>query len=288
MKKKLSACILALAFCLGMNAQKQEPIVIHLWPQGAPESNGLSGPEEIVAGDRVRNVSDPTITVYPAAKPNGQAIIVCPGGGYVRLAPNHEGHDMAQWLNGQGITLAVLKYRMPNGHHAIPLSDAQQAMRILKQHAQQWGIKTIGIMGASAGGHLASTLATHFTDDTRPDFQILFYPMISYLKFGKIIKENPLLGNQPSEELIKLYSNELQVTEQTPPAFIMMSSDDHTVSIDDCLAYYQALLRNHVQATIHIYPTGGHGWGYLEGFAYKRQWTEELEKWLRELNRTKE
>lgn len=129
---KTKQFILAMMMALPMCMAAQSPQVIDLWPNSAPTENGLSGPEEIVSGDRVRNVSKPTLTVYVAEKPNGQAIIACPGGGYVRLAPNHEGHDMASWMNNQGITFAVLKYRMPNGHHEVPLDDAKQAVRILR------------------------------------------------------------------------------------------------------------------------------------------------------------
>ena len=177
---------------------------------------------------------------------------------------------------------------MPGGNHEIPLSDAQQAMRIMRQHAKEWNIQKLGIMGSSAGGHLASTVATHYTDaETKPDFQILFYPVItmdaSYTHAGS--RKN-LLGQSPSEELVKLYSNELQVNAQTPPAFIMHSSNDKTVPVANSVNYYMALIRNHVEnCSLHTYPTGGHGWGYRDSFEYKRQWTGELEKWLREINK---
>ena len=121
--------------------------------------------------------TEATLTIYPAQKPNGQAIIACPGGGYAGIATTHEGHDMAAWFNTQGITYAVLHYRMPYGNHEIPLSDAHQAIRYMRKHADQWNIRQLGIMGSSAGGHLASTAATHFDAETRPDFQILFYPV---------------------------------------------------------------------------------------------------------------
>ena len=265
--------------------QAADSLVFKLWPNGAPESNGLTGPEQVVSGDRVSNVSEPTLTVYKSFYPNGLAIIACPGGGYVRLAMNHEGHDMSKWMTQMGVTYAVLKYRMPNGHHNVPLADAMQAMRIMKEHASEWGVTTIGIMGASAGGHLASTLATHYTAETRPDFQILFYPMISYMGIKDRLKghANPLLGTDPTDELIRNYSNELHVDSLTPPAFILMSSDDHTVSVNNVLAYYKALVANHVSATLHMYPQGGHGWGYLDSFKWKQEWTGELQKWLSQL-----
>lgn len=262
----------------------QKPIVFKLWPNGAPNSNGITTPEQESEKNRISNVSEPTLTVYPATKPNGLAIIACPGGGYARLAMDHEGHDMSEWFNAQGITYAVLKYRMPNGHHDVPLSDAQQAIRLIRKHANEWQIQKTGIMGASAGGHLASTAATHYTIETRPDFQILFYPVVSMnlANCHKGSRDN-LLGNNPSEELVNLYSNELQVTVDTPPAFIMHSSNDSTVPVSNSVNYYLMLVKNNVSASLHTYPIGGHGWGFLDSFIYKRQWTGELEKWLKEL-----
>ena len=262
----------------------QKPIVIKLWPDGAPNTNGITTAEKPLENGRVTDVTEPTLTIYPAHKPNGMAIVACPGGGYVRLAMNHEGHDMASWFNGQGITLAVLKYRMPNTHHDVPLSDALQAIRIMKEHADEWKIDQVGIMGASAGGHLASAAATHFTEDSRPDFQILFYPVVTMKNATHQGSKNHLLGENASQDLVELYSNELQVTPNTPPAFIMHSSDDHSVPVSNSLDYYSALIKNGVSATMHLYPIGGHGWGYNDYFIYKRQWTGELEKWLREIN----
>ena len=142
----------------------------------------------------------------------------------------------------------------------------------------------IGIMGSSAGGHLASTAATHFNDNCRPDFQILFYPVISMdISICHKGSRERLIGKNPTEELIRLYSNELQVTEHTPPAFIMHSSDDRTVPVENSIRYYQALIKNKIPVSLHCYPIGGHGWGYNDSFKYKRQWTGELEKWLQEL-----
>src|SRR4051794_1766201 len=165
-----------------ITATAQQPVVMNLWPNGAPTDNGVTGEEQKLENGRVANITNPTLTVYPVKSGNGMAIISCPGGGYIRLAMQHEGHDMAAWFNGQGITYAVLKYRMPNGHQEVPFNDAQQAIKLMRQHAKEWGFdpNKLGIMGASAGGHLASTAATHFTsDETRPDFQILFYPVIT-------------------------------------------------------------------------------------------------------------
>ena len=227
--------------------------------------------------------TEATLTIYPAKKPNGQAIVACPGGGYAGIATTHEGHDMAAWFNTQGITYAVLHYRMPYGKHEIPLSDAHQAIRYMRKNAEKWGIEQLGIMGSSAGGHLASTAATHFTEETRPDFQILFYPVVTMTDYTHQGSKDNLLGKNPSEELVKLYSNELQVTEQTPPAFIMHSSNDDAVPVLNSINYYLALCKHGVWSSMHLYPVGGHGWGYNESFPYKAQWKDELEKWLREI-----
>lgn len=264
----------------------QKTVELPLWPNGAPNSNELSGAEQRQNNGEVSNVTEPTLTVYPAARPNGMAIIMCPGGGYSRLAMNHEGHDMAPWLNTQGITYAVLKYRMPNGYHEVPLSDAEQAIRLLREHAAEWGVnpQRVGIMGASAGGHLAASLATLYSSDkSRPDFQILFYPVISMQKgitHGGSRKN--LLGENPSQELEQKYSLERQVSPRTPQAFIMLSSDDDVVPPINGIGYFLALRDHKVPASLHAYPIGGHGWGFRDSFTYKRQWTEELEKWLRD------
>ncbi len=260
----------------------QQPVEMKIWPEGAPNTNGIATPEEETEG-RISNVSEPTLAVYPAKHPNGLAIVACPGGGYVHLSMLNEGHSMAQWFNAQGITYAVLKYRMPNGHDDVPLSDALQAIRLMREHAGEWGIAQVGIMGASAGGHLASTAATHFTPDTRPEFQILFYPVVTMqadsTHRGSRVN---LMGENPPEDKVAFYSNELQVTADTPPAFIMHSSDDGSVPVANSLNYYAALLKNKVPAALHIYPIGGHGWGFRDSFKYKRQWPGALEKWLRE------
>lgn len=272
-----------LAAC-SLSVTAQPKIELPIWPNGAPNSNGITEPETEKRANRPTNVTSPTLTVYKAKQPNGKAIVACPGGGYVHLAMDHEGHDMAAWFNAQGITYAVLKYRMPNEHHEVPLSDAQEAIRILREHTEEWHIDKIGIMGSSAGGHLASTAATHFNDNCRPDFQILFYPVISMdISICHKGSRERLIGKNPTEELIRLYSNELQVTEHTPPAFIMHSSDDRTVPVENSIRYYQALIKNKIPVSLHCYPIGGHGWGYNDSFKYKRQWTGELEKWLQEL-----
>lgn len=280
---KLIKRIFALSImAASLNAFSQKKTEILLWDENPMESNDAK-----IALVRAQDYTkDPAITVYTPKNPTGKTIVMCPGGGYTHQATGHEGHDMADWFNSQGITYVVLKYRLPQMNHQIPLADAEQAMRLVRKYSKELGVnpKKVGIAGASAGGHLASTLATHYSSpETRPDFQVLFYPVVSMdadvTHMGSRIN---LLGEKPSEELVKLYSNELQVTPDTPKAFIMLSSDDGAVPPANSINYYNALLSNKVGASLHAYPVGGHGWGFRDKFPYKSQWTQELEKWLRE------
>lgn len=251
-----------------------------------PTANGITEPEGD-DGFHANKVSVPTLTVYVPQKPCGLAILACPGGGYTDVWYTYEGRDMAQWYLNQGITYAVLKYRVPNSHYQVPLEDVHRSMHLMRQHTQEWGFSKLGIQGCSAGGHLASTAATHFTNaENRPDFQILFYPVITMDKsFTHQGSRDNLLGKNPSQELVDLYSNEKQVTKQTPPAFIMHSSDDGIVPLRNSLDYCRALSDQGVSAVLHVYPVGGHGWAFHDWFVWKRQWTGELEEWLRRLDR---
>lgn len=214
----------------------------------------------------------------------GRAVVACPGGGYSHLAVEHEGYDWAPYFNKQGIALIVLKYRMPKGDCTLPVSDAEAAMKIVRDSADVWNLNPndIGIMGSSAGGHLASTIATHARPEIRPNFQILFYPVItmdkSYTHMGS---HNNFLGKDASAESETEYSNEKQVTKETPRAFIVYSDDDKTVAPANGVNYYLALNKNNVPATLHIYPSGGHGWGIRESFLYKNEMLNELTVWLR-------
>ena len=214
----------------------------------------------------------------------GRAVVAFPGGGYVNLAVGHEGYDWAPYFNKQGIALIVVKYRMPNGDYTIPISDAEAAMKMARDSADVWNLNPndIGVMGSSAGGHLASTIATHTQPELRPNFQILFYPVItmdkSYTHMGS---HDFLLGKDASVELENKYSNEKQVTKETPRAFIVYSDDDKAVPPANGVNYYLALNKKGVPAVLHIYPTGGHGWGIREDFAYKNEMLDELTSWLR-------
>lgn len=259
----------------------QPDVLFALWPDGAPTDNGLTG-EERDFGNHVSNVTQPTLALFLPEKPNGLALLVCPGGGYVDVWDKTEGYANSKWFTDRGIVYAVLKYRLPNGHYEVPLDDVHEAMRLLWAHADEYGFRKLGIAGCSAGGHLASTAATHFAEpEQRPDFQILFYPVITmdpaYTHGGS---SRYLLGQNPSKELLETYSNEKQVTPGTPPAFIMANSDDRVVPCENSLRYYEALRANGVSAALHIYPEGGHGWADHEDFAYRAAWMHDLEIWL--------
>lgn len=284
--KKLAVMLLAaLAF---VAAQAQKPTwETKIW-EGTqpPTSNGITE-QEYDDGQHSNKVTVPTLTVYVPQKPCGLAILDCPGGAYYDVWYQPEGRAMAQWYLNQGITYAVLKYRLPNSHHQVPLEDVHQAMHLMRQHAQQWGFSKLGIQGCSAGGHLASTAATHFTNaENRPDFQILFYPVITMnAAFTHQGSRDNLLGKNPSQQLVDLYSNEKQVTKQTPPAFIMHSANDDIVPLRNSLEYCQALTDKGVSAVMHIYPDGGHGWCYHEWFVWKDLYKAELAEWLRRIER---
>jgi acetyl esterase/lipase len=264
---------------------QNKKIEVDLWPDGATESNGIRGEETYIRPEVLGNISTATMTVYKSPKPNSKAIIDCPGGSYIGEAVTHEGHDMANWFNSIGITYIVLKYRLPNGgHYNVPLADAQQAIRIARERCKEWNIdpNQVGIMGFSAGGHLAATAANLFTSDSRPDFQILLYPVITMLNGTHSGSCNNLLGKSAPDSLKRHFSMELQVTERTPKAFIVLASNDNSVlPIPNGISYYESLLKHSVPASIHIYPIGGHGFGFHDDYTYKREWTEELEKWLR-------
>jgi acetyl esterase/lipase len=253
----------------------------------------------------VTNVQQPGIAVYLPAKRHatGQAVVICPGGGYWALAYDWEGIDVAKWLNSKGIAGIVLKYRLPTSEgqiipHESPLMDARQAIRLVRYHASEWNINPdqIGIMGFSAGGHLASTLGTHFdygnsyANDLveriscRPDFMILMYPVITMTKpFMHKGSRNALIGENPEPALTQNYSNELQVSEDTPPTFLVHAADDKVVPVENSLVFYQALVENNVPAEMHIYPSGGHGFSLAINKGHLSQWTDLCFTWIKSL-----
>lgn len=245
-------------------------------------------------------VSRPTLAVYlpPAGTANGTAVVVCPGGGYLHLAMTHEGIDVAHWLNSLGITAFVLKYRLPSDETMIdktigPLQDAQRAIQVVRQRAGEWGVDVnrVGILGFSAGGHLASTAGTHFDHavidnaaniSLRPDFMLLLYPVISFSdSIGHRGSRDNLLGQHPDSARVLAYSNELHVTAQTPPTFVVHAEDDKTVMVVNSLYFYEALIRNHVPAELTIYPRGGHGFGLHNPTTGADQWPERAAEWMK-------
>ena len=258
-----------------------------LWENGAP---GALGHED----------SDtPTLTYYPALGGVETAVIVAPGGGYSVLAMNHEGRQIANWLNAAGITAFVLKYRLgPRYHHPIELGDAQRAIRLVRTRAAEYGVKPdrIGMMGFSAGGHLASTAETHFDagnpsapdpidrTSSRPDFAILGYPVISFIApYSHRGSARALLGDSPDPRLLENLSNDTQVTSQTPPTFLFSTSEDTGVPPENSVAFYLALHKAHVPAELHIFQKGPHGVGLDLGDPALGEWPTLLINWLRGL-----
>ena len=268
-KTSLMAALMAL--CLPANAQKS--FEVNLWPKGPA----------VKSEDKADSAK---VWVYMPSKEEatGRAVVICPGGGYQHLAMDHEGHDWAAFFNNMGIAAVVLKYRMPHGDHEVPLSDAEAAMKLVRRNAQNWNIDPhdVGIMGSSAGGHLASTVATHAKGDALPDFQILFYPVITMMPdiTHKGSHDN-FLGEKAKKRNEQEYSSDLQVTRVTPRAFIALSDDDPTVLPANGVNYYLQLYRNDVPATLHVYPSGGHGWGNRDSFKYHNEMQLDLKAWLR-------
>lgn len=288
MKKTFIIISTALA---AMTAGAATPTVINLWEEGMmPYDNHVTAPEETDSRGFIKNVAVPTLTIYTPAnfgvRPEanaGVAVLACPGGGYTIESPN-AATDLADWYNSMGITYGVLKYRMPNGgYYEATMADVDQAMRLMRKFAGENSISTVGIQGASAGGHLASVQATHYTDSvSRPDFQILFYPVITldptYTHKGT---HDKFLGKNPAKGLQEKYSNHTQVTPDTPPAIILGCYDDKVVPIKNSIDYFSALLDCKVPATLLIYPEGDHGWGHIHAIKYRRQWHDDLEAWLK-------
>jgi len=295
----ISILFLALNNCLAQN------LIIPLW-DGDPPNFRETG--ETVVWDTsdivgVRNVQKPDLAVFLPSKRNatGEAVIICPGGGYHALAYDWEGIDIARWLNSRGIAAFVLKYRLPVAscnivRHESPLMDAKRATRIVRSGAAAWNVDPgrIGIMGFSAGGHLASTLSTHFDHgdpaspdpvervSCRPDFSILMYPVISFTgEFTHSGSRTALLGEDPDPSLVKYFSNELQVTDDTPPAILIHSGDDRGVPVENSIVYYEALRAHQVPAELHIYPYGGHGYSLAVGKGHLSTWPDRVVQWIR-------
>jgi len=286
-------------FLVICTAKAQE--ILPLYSSTIPNSKLISADiKESFGGGMYRNVTNPTLEIYlpEKGKETGAAVIICPGGGYSVVVYQGEGVSTAKELAKNGIAAFVLKYRLPN--EAImtdktigPLQDAQQAIKLLRENAVKWNVdpSKIGIMGFSAGGHLASTVATHFEKalienskgtSLRPDFQVLVYPVISMQQnLTHRDSRKQLLGEQPSQQLIDLFSNELQVKDNTPPAYITHAADDTTVDVDNSIGYFEALRKHKVQVEMHIYPKGNHG------FVFGRKgWMIPLLEWIGTITNT--
>lgn len=277
---------------------------VPLWEKGKmPNSKGMDLKDDI-RDERVYQVGTPGFyTFFPSRQENkGAAVIICPGGGYERLAYQISGIQLAKWFNTLGISAFVLNYRLPNSpdlarREIAPLQDAQRAMRVIRANAEKWQIKTdkIGIMGSSAGGHLAANLGTATEDFAKigddldkfsfvPNFMILVSPVISMGEYAHAGSRKNLLGENPSKDLIEKFSIEKQVTEKTPPAFLVHAADDKTVSSRNSLMFYNALLEKNISASLHIFPNGGHAIALRNNPGSTEEWTRLCEMWLIEMN----
>lgn len=293
MKYLLFSCLLASLLQLNSTAQTLIPLYDGKIPNSLPAENQ----EQEVDQKTLKNVSVPSLLMYSPEKgtANGTTIIVCPGGGYASLVMKKEGYRMAEYLTKLGITVFILKYRLPDNRimpdkSIGPLQDAQRAIQLVRENSAKWGLdaRKIGMMGFSAGGHLVASAGTHFTTplienklntSLRPDFMVLIYPLISFQKNllhpGSL---NRLLGEKPEPDKVKLFSNELQVTSQTPPTFLTHASDDVKVNVLNSVVFYEALQNAKVPSEMHLYSKGGHGFGSSPTLD---EWMMRCENWLK-------
>jgi len=298
MKHTALALLFATALPLAQAAASGGAGVLPLWPEGVPGARNGMGMERTEDG-RTSNVSEPTLTVYGPAvdHPNGTAVIICPGGGYVRLSTQREGEQYAAWLGTLGITSFVLKYRMAEFGHPAPLQDVLRAVRLVREHAADFHIRPdrIGVMGSSAGGHLAASAGTLFDHplgrtgapvdrvSARPDFLMLLYPVITMeapaVHAGS---RKALLGASPSAEALQLMSVEKQVTPATPPTLLIHTQADATVPVENSILFYQALTRARVPAELYVFEHGSHGMGMKPGLGTASAWPRRAEEWLRD------
>lgn len=291
--------LFALMLITTVTFAQQKPMP--LYPNGVPNSKPTPATyiEKMDENSFASHVSVPVLIPYFPAKDkaNGTAVIICPGGGYSGLSMENEGSSIAMAFNNIGVAAFILKYRLPSDSIMVdktigPLQDAQRAIQMIRQNAAAWNINPnkVGIIGFSAGGHLASTAITHFNKaviensanvNLRPDFGILLYPVISFGPQAHVGSRENLIGKSPSQELIDLYSNEKQVTANTPPTFLVHAEDDDVVPVQNSLMFYDALLQNKVKAEMHIYQAGGHGFG-LHNQTTKDLWFDRLTNWMDE------
>lgn len=289
MKRLLTIMLLTL---MTLSAQAQK--VVKLWDNTtAPHSSGLTGPEKDEGQVRYSNTTEAVLYIFEAKKKvaTGQAVVICPGGGYFLASMGHEGLDYGKWLAENGVTAAVLKYRMPNHVPEVPMEDAAEALRYMKEeYKAKTPITQLGIMGFSAGGHLAASTAVGVlkaNGDTspraaiRPDFAVLFYPVITSDElFTHKGTYNNLLGEDRTEELSRAWCPLYVAGEDAPPALMILSDDDKTVPSQNSTLFYNKLKELGKEASINIYPTGGHGWGFRDSLPYKAQWQQTLLQWL--------
>jgi len=294
-------------FCFATAGLSAQPFTVKLWPDGIPGSKtDATYIEEILTSEgritRCNRVVSPDLTVYlpPAGKGNGAAVLICPGGGYSTLAFDHEGNAVAQWLNENGIAGIVLKYRLPSdrimeNRSVGPLQDAQEAMRVIRRKAAEWHLdpSKIGVIGFSAGGHLASTISTHYADkvyrvtdgtDARPDFSLLIYPVISMdSTITHMGSRTNLIGRKAPADLEKHFSNDQQITSDTPPAFLVHSADDRVVPVMNSLNYFMGVQALRIPSELHVFQKGGHGYGLAPNGGTESSWPGLCLKWLKSI-----
>jgi acetyl esterase/lipase len=274
------------------------PLVLPLWPEGVPDAKPALGPNKVDEDGRTTNITEPSLTVYPAAvdRPNGTAVIICPGGGYVRQSTRREGEQYAHWLSTLGITSFVLTYRQQEFGHPAPLRDVLRAVRLVRSQAARFKVspERIGVMGSSAGGHLAATAGTLYEHplgrtgaeldkvSARPDFLMLMYPVIAM--DGPAVhagSRKALLGASPKAADVDLMSPERQVTPQTPPTLLIHTQADGAVPVENSILFYQALTRHKVPAEMYLFEQGSHGMGMRDGLGTASSWPRRAEEWLK-------
>ncbi len=306
MKKNISLLAVILINIFWVNALSQ-PLTLKLWPDGIPGSktDALYIENITITEGRItrcEKVVTPDLTLFLPApeKANGSAVLICPGGGYGVLAFDHEGNAIAKWLNDNGIAGIILKYRLPSDKIMIdksiaPLQDAQEAMRVIRRNAAAWKINPgkIGVIGFSAGGHLASTLSTHYAEkvyeakdntSARPDFSLLIYPVVSFdSTITHMGSRNNLIGTKPDIKKVRHFSNELQITPDTPPAFLVHSADDPAVPVMNSIGYFEGLQTNKIPVELHIFQKGGHGYGLAPNGGTESSWPGLCIKWMKQM-----
>lgn len=274
------------------------PLVLPLWPEGVPDARPELGPNKVDEDGRTTNITEPSLTVYPAAvdRPNGTAVIICPGGGYVRQSTRREGEQYAHWLGTLGIASFVLTYRQQEFGHPAPLRDVLRAVRLVRSQAARFKVQPdrIGVMGSSAGGHLAATAGTLYDHplgrtgaeldklSARPDFLMLMYPVIAME--GPAVhagSRKALLGASPKAADVDLTSPERQVTAQTPPTLLIHTQADQAVPVENSILFYQALTRHKVPAEMYLFEQGSHGMGMRDGLGTASSWPRRAEEWLK-------